>query len=378
MAKRSKWLRSRLLRLVLVLAGLLLGLVLAEVTARLARPPGNADLLFDAPESTPRGLYLVHSELLMAPAPGFTGVVRSLDYSVPLRFNSLGLRGPEPTPGAAGWLTVGDSLTMALQVPEAQTFQARLQASLGQPVYNAGVDTYSTWQATRRYRQLAPRLGTRGVILVYFLGNDPLDNEGFHQQLMDLVTDVPDVKAGSPMPRPQISAVTRLLMAHSHLYGHLRVWYRQQTLKDGTHRAAARWRTELSLFTRGGESRLQRLMVVTERALQQLKEQTALRKDRLLVAVAPPAFVVEPRRAGPTLEMVGLDPRGADLDAPGRAVMALLARHKIAACDLAPALKRSAGAGQRPYFIYDGHWTEAGHRAAASALLGCLKRQGWR
>ena len=106
-------------RLGLLLGGLALGLGLAELGARLARPPGNADLLFDSPNATPDGLYMTHERLQRVPVKNFAGEVDCLGFTAPLRTNSLGLRGgkvPAPAAGVKRWLTVGDSFVIALQV----------------------------------------------------------------------------------------------------------------------------------------------------------------------------------------------------------------------------------------------------------------------
>ena len=153
------------------------GVLLAEGLARLIAPDAAADLLFDAPSNAPDGMYVADQQLGWAPNPGFSGTLRSLGYSVPIQFNSLGHRGGEPAqPG--GWLVVGDSFTLAAQVPEEETFTDRLRQA-GIPAENAGVDGYSTWHARIRYARAADELQPDGVLLIYFLGNDPGDDERF-------------------------------------------------------------------------------------------------------------------------------------------------------------------------------------------------------
>ena len=95
-----------------------------------------------------------------------------------------------------------------------------------------------------------------------------------------------------------------------------------------------------------------------------------------MVAVAPPAFVVDTRRIEATFGVVGLSPADAALDAPGEAVKAALARQGIAHCDLAPALQQAQAAGETVYLTYDGHWTAAGHRVVAETVAACLRAEG--
>ena len=108
-------------RLGLVTGGLLLGIVLAEVIVRMIGLPGDSDLLFNSPESSPIGLYVLDQQTRVIPAANFSAQVHSLDYKVQLRTNSLGLRGPEKV-DKPQWIAVGDSFTMAVQVDESETF----------------------------------------------------------------------------------------------------------------------------------------------------------------------------------------------------------------------------------------------------------------
>ena len=375
-------------RLGLLLAGLALGLGLAELGARLARPPGNADLLFDSPNATPDGLYMVHEKLLRQPVPNFKGQINCLGFSASLRTNSLGLRGGEVPRRSASkkrrWLTVGDSFVIALQVKEEDTFQAQLQSATGQLFFNGGVDTYSTWQATGRYDLLAPKLQPHGVILVLFMGNDFVDNVEYKIKKQGRLPvhrgHVPGgrrSKTGDLLPEQDVIFLTRWLMAHSYLYGRLRVWYRLQSLRDGTHHSLPRWRTELSLFATGGKKLLADLMPATRGALEQLEELTRKQGHKLLVVLAPPAFAVDKRRAAPTLEMVGIDPATRDLDAPLRALQGTLEDLSVEACDLTGPLRRATRSGLPTYYTYDGHWTPRGHQVVAETIAACLKKRGW-
>lgn len=351
-------------RLGLILVALVLALGAAEGVSRLRAPSAGEELLFSAPDAAPSGLYRASTTLLTEPVPGFTGEVQSLGYRVPLRINSLGLRGAEPGQGRR-WLALGDSFTIAVQVPEEQTFAARIGASLGVEVLNGGVDGYSTWQATIRYRALDDVVRAEAVLLTFFLGNDLSDNERVQVQLR-----APPNQHPPPM-LSRTDPVTRWLFRNSVAFAYARVAFKRAALTRGDGFESRRFKEELLPFTKPGATRLQELLRQSERALLELRDLTRSRGDRLIVTVAPASFAMDPERAAQTLATFGLtDP---DVDAPRRAVVELLGRLGITSCDLTPALQAAETAGKAPYFRFDGHWTDSGHAAVAEAVLGCLR-----
>jgi hypothetical protein len=359
--------RSRsLARVALAFAALLVALLAAELIARTLAPSSAEELLFTSPDGVPAGLYRYTPKLLQEPTPGFTGEVASLGYTVPIRINSHGLRGPEPAAGPK-WVALGDSFTIAVQVAEEDTFASRVGAGLGVEMLNAGVDGYSTWQGTLRYRDIDEVLRVDGVLLTFFLGNDLRDNLLAPQMLGN---PRPPGEGGHAPVRLSSDPFTRFLFRHSVLHAYARVAYKRAALTEIDSFDKRRFQDELRIFTKGGASALQELVRSSEAALMQLRDLTGSRRDRLLVAVAPPSFALEPARAAQTLTTFGLSEP--DVDAPRRAVLDLLKRLNIATCDLTPALQATHDAGNAPYFRFDGHWNAAGHAVVADTVLGCL------
>ena len=91
-----------------------------------------------------------------------------------------------------------------------------------------------------------------------------------------------------------------------------------------------------------------------------------------MVAIAPPAFVIDQTRTAPTLSLVGLNPAEASIDAPQQKIIQILKKHDIPYCDLTEPL-RAGQKTQQMYFSADGHWTVAGHQVVADSILACLK-----
>lgn len=361
--------RTWLGRLALVVGGLLGGLLAVELGARLARPHDAADLLFNAPDNAPDGLYTSSRTLVQVPTPGFRGVQSSLGYRVDLRVNSLSLRGGEPGPKQGPrWLALGDSFTFAAQVSEADSFVQRLAQALDVEVFNAGADGYGTWPALLRYQQLDPVLDVDGVLLTFFVGNDLTDNQmwaGMAQRASQMPHELPLFR------RPEHPL--RSLLAHnSYVYGQWQMRQRQAAFAQVDSDERRRWRGELALFTEGGQAQLEQRLPDTRQALRALRDAVADRGDRLVVAVAPPAFQIDADRLAATMALVGFEDQRLAVDGPSDQVHATLAQLGIDACDLVVPLRSAAQQGQQTYLRYDGHWSPAGHRVVADALAACL------
>ena len=224
-------------------------------------------------------------------------------------------------------------------------------------------------QASRRSARLDNSRGTTGLLLTFFLGNDLQDNERFPHVLRT----VEGRTAGASIPRPEVPTWQSMLLRYSSVYAHLRVWRRAQALRSGADPARERWREEVAIFSEEGSQTLARLLPATRRALSEARQATRQRGDRLVVALAPPAFVVHPERLASTFEVVGLDPDRARPDAPRDAIVRELEALGIETCDLTPALRAASRSGDALYFTYDGHWTAAGHAVAARTMAACLK-----
>lgn len=352
----------------LVLGGLITGGLLIELGARLLPADAAAELLFNAPDNAPNGMYSTDHAAAYIPTPGFDGEIHSLGYKVPLRVNSLGLRGPEP--GAKSghrWLALGDSFTFAAQVPEEQSFTQLLAAQLGVEVWNAGADGYGTEHERARYATLAPTLQPDTVLVVFFTGNDFNDNQQWPMAL-DMARRRPQ---GTVLNSGFRTPVQQALSRRSVLYGMWEMGQRRRKIASGESRDAERWKGELALFHNEGTGRLDQMLRSSRPSLRALRDQARKAGDRLIVAVASPAFAVEDHRTAATLELVGLDAAGAQVTAPEDGVMRMLQAEGIQGCALSPDLRAAYAAGEQVYLDFDGHWNARGHQIVAQSLAAC-------
>ena len=357
-------------RLALVVTGLVVGGIAAEVAFRMARPDDAVDLLYNAPDNAPDGLYTADAQVFAIPTPGFSGTQKSLGYAVDLRINSLGLRGPELGPKSkTRYLAAGDSFTMAAQVAEVDTFSSRLGSDLGIEILNAGVDGYGTFQVLERYKQLDEIAELDGVLLTFFVGNAVHDNVRWPQVQAEARRMAP----GKPLRRRPVGALHGFLYKRSTVYAAAQMWLRRRAMSNPNHPERHRWKSELMLFTQDGAGVLGSQLPATNNALANLKRAVTERGDRLMVAVAPPAFQIETERMNATFALVGLDPARARPDAVSQAVMDVLKRNNIPACDLVEPLRRANKAGGEMYLQYDGHWSPKGHAVVSDALEKCFR-----
>ncbi len=350
-------------------AGLAVALGLAELATRLWLGPAVSSWMSVGASGPPAGLYLQSAQTGVRMAAGFSGVT---DAGVPIHTDALGNRSPppaggDPTRSAPGWLVLGDSFAAAIQVPAEDTFAERLAAMRGQPVHNAGVDGFSTYDALARAEALVGQLPLVGLVLVYYTGNDLEENARWERTRGRL----PQVVDGAAFPLgPDPHGPLRWLLGASVL-GHVVVGTLQARTEPvpGPDSTPAQ---QLWPFHSRGAATLQAWTGPTGRALARFAALARRRGLPLVVAIAPPAYAVTPGLAGPTFARYGLDPAGARLGAPGAAVAGLAQDAGLPICDLGPALADAENAGQGPYLRFEGHWSETGHAAVASALAACL------
>jgi len=358
--------RGLLGKLGLLLGGTLLGILVAEGSARMIAPHQSADLLFNSSDASPMNLYVVDKELRVRPNTNLDTTIQSLDYTVRLRTNSLGLRGPSvESISSEQWIALGDSFTMSVQVNEEDSFAGLLGKEKGVHIWNGGVDGFSTWQETLRLRQLAKELPLKKAILTFFTGNDFQDNERFPARARMRLP----AEEGTPIPRPHVGMGELFLLKHSFLYAHYRIWNKQQQVQSGKDMSRGNWADELQIFSKSGEKRFRQLDKLTTQALRDFKQTCQELNIEPLVAIAPPAFVIDQARAKPTFALVGLDSNHLALEAPQEKTKEILKKLKLPYCDLSEALKQ----GDAPYLVFDGHWSKEGHQLVASALSKCLE-----
>lgn len=360
---------ARLARLALVLGGLAAGLLLVELGLRLAAPAGAAAVAQPLVAAYPGHFFRTSGGLKLL-RPDAEAEFRTTEYRTRVRSNALGLRGEAlspPPPGGQRLLVLGDSFTMAAQVPEEQTFVAQLEAGLsvatGRPVQavNAGIDGHGTADSLRLLERLGPRLRPDAVLLALYWGNDLWDNARAAEG-----GTVRNVASGGLLGGP-LRGPLMALSRRSFLLSHLVAW--QVSRRGPDDPTLALHRNELAALVDPAARAAQ--LPHTERLLRALGERCEAEDLPCAVALLPPAHAVHTERLGPTVRLAGASPEEADLDGLVGAIRAAVPEG-LAVVDLRPALLAAAEEGQRLYFVFDPHWTAAGHAVAATALAEAL------
>ncbi len=340
-------------RVVLSVGGFVLALLMAEFILRMIPPLGPEFILAGTNNTIDNRMFKddVRLRVVLAPNVAIDGFTT----------NTLGLRGPEVQPKSSTTrrvLVVGDSFTLGLQVTDEKTFPARLNTALGPEieVFNAGVPGYGTVQATEMMRRVAPKIEADAVLLTVYTGNDFRDNANWAKS-PGLPTTPPPVQAPPPQPPQWLSALATYsrIAANYLMFSALR--------NQETDFRMAEFKDEILPFA--DPQHLNEILQPTQSALRYFATTCSELRVKCGVAIVPPAFVAHPERVEKTFSAFGLDPKTAQLDWPQTMVQQNLPR-SVLVMDLTPALQQRSD--ERPYLVFDPHFSANGHEIAATAL----------
>jgi hypothetical protein len=337
-----------------------LALLCAEVFVRLA-PQSSVGFVLDATMSHyEASLFQRHPVQINVLAPNVSVEIETIEYSTNVRTNSLGLRGPDldTNRDSIRVLTVGDSFTLGLQVPEDQTWQAGLSASLTQALHrpvevlNAGVDGYGTLQATAQLKRLARATRANFAILAFYLGNDFRGNSILDERRA-LMRSRPPIGAQDE----SASRGSAVLAKASRLYA---TWLAaSQVRRNGSDFRIAEYADEMSPFV--SEEALTRLIPDTVTAIGQFEAACSELNITCAIILIPPSWVVNRDRTESSLALFGLEQNLEHFGAPAEAVGASTT---LPVVDLTEALSDSSD----NYLTFDPHWSKAGHDVVANTL----------
>lgn len=349
-------------------SGVLVALAGAELAARHVDGLPATELLVNSPNWYDSSIFEPDAELVQVLRPGAVGHMRTPEFDTEVAIGALGTRGEVAAKPSGGLrvLAVGDSFTLAVQVPPEDTFCARLGQALTTrlrrpvEVVDAGVDGYGTYAEVTYARRVVARMqdagvgGVDAVLVTWFLGNDFRDNRERRPGSADLARAV--------VAAPPLLTSTDRAFAWSAIYFHYVAVRNARALARDPARAG-RALQEFAPFVEGEALRLEE--PDTRAAFGELERLHHELGVPVVVAFAPPAFVLSEARARATFALYGIHGEPA-VDAPARFVAGMVPRDLLAV-DLTPALRAGEAAGHT-YYTFDGHWRAHGHQVVAEAL----------
>jgi lysophospholipase L1-like esterase len=336
-------LSRKLARPILALLALVFSLLAAESLLRLlARDEGG-----DGPQPADTFLVCERDSALGWVFPAdTTGVFASGASPTPVVTNEMGLRtrGIVDRPGVHRLLVLGDSYAFGWGVPETDCFPRRLETRLGErlpeqnvEVINAAIPGYSVYQQVRMLDQVRRQAQVHAVIATFSLANDMVDELRIRRYAPDRLRDY------SNEVRDPASGLARLVRAS-----------RLLSILDERLQGV-----QLGLANTNDQAQ--------SLAAESLRELVATcRRDRipLLLVVVPRAQEIRGSRGVRRL----LDPAARRAH---QRLLALADELQVPVLDLEACL--AAAHRSAPVFLpADVHWTAAGHRAVADAILPAL------
>jgi lysophospholipase L1-like esterase len=396
----SPRLRALLANAGLALVSITVALAVLEAVARLAeRSRGGGK------ERDEASRYVEHDPRLgWRKKPGARVRYDRREYATEVAVNGNGLRDPERAyaapPGTFRVLALGDSFVEGYTVDMDKTVTQVLEKALRGPgcpveVLNAGTHAYSTDQEYLFYLDQGIRYSPQ-VVLLFAYYNDVLWNLavnyfGSPKPLLVPVGDrlvlsndpVPPPYRGPTPPPPPPPAPKLRSAAYEWAKGRL---------ARGAPRAfnalarAGLWERlggdtpedQMRVFKRRQQPLVEAARERTDAILRALAKETAARGSRFALVYVPSRMEVSDRDWELTRLAYDMEEKAWDRTLVARRFAAIGASAGFPVLDLSPDLRRAGqGVLGEPYFVHDGHWNAAGHRAAAEGIERFLRERGW-
>lgn len=389
--------------LLLVLAGLAAGLLIAEGAARIGERVRCQDL---------KGGFAVRNRLYgWGNRPGASVWNRGcVDFRTHVHINRHGLRDREISyarSAAARILVLGDSFTAGIGVDRDQTYVKLLERRLTEgaaadaqvEVLNAGVPGWGTDNALLYYRHEGWKYHPDLVLLAFDTLNDPFENTRRMVAMNPFWPDKPYFAledgfalrnfplAPQPVRRAVLAWLAGGLQRHSALFrlASSVAWLQSLLVipapsppPDGVVADPL----EVSLATYPEHWR--EAWRITRGLILLLRREVEARGARLAVVVINAREEISPAHwAWARSHRASLKDAACDLDKPTRLITGFLARRGIPAIPLLDEFRARFSADATPgFFAWDVHWAPAGHELAATVIerrlreLGLVVRRG--
>ena len=303
--------------------------------------------------------------------PGATARFTTAEFETDIAINAAGVRDREIGPRAPGErrvLVLGDSLVMAVQVPDWETLTARLERFLNEDavppatfrVINAGVQGYGPVEEYLFYRDVAARLQPDVVILALYAGNDAVEAAASGHRL-----------AERDMGRPaddRVGAFTqwrRRVIRRSMVLQIVRLRVTTALDRFGWRRPEVD--LPLRAYLPEAPPEITRGLKVMTDAVSRLDALTRSQGARLVVLLLPARFQVDDDDYGRLREGVARLGYTLERDRATERFRLALQASGVPVLDVLPVLREAAG-GREVFMRSTAHFTPFGHETIARAI----------
>ncbi len=342
--------------------------------------------------------------------PGGRATFNRREYRVEAVINSHGLRGAErdyqAPPGTFRIVSLGDSFTEGYGVEAKDTATDVLESLLRAPgcpveALNGGTIGYSTDQEYLFYAEEGVKYGPQ-VVLLFFYYNDVRFNVadwyfGLPKprlvvkdgRLQMRVRPLPEwsqkknekkrkraERAARDAEPEEASALVefvkdRLLHGAPHAYNALARLHLWPPIR------AVRPKPEMQVYWKDAPPYFDRAWKATDEIIRGLDAEATAHGAHLLVVYVPSRMEVSDRDWELTRAQYGLDERW-DRGLVRQRLLGITESARIASLDLTEPLRRAdRGLLGGPYYVYDGHWNQEGHKIAAREIAALLRARSW-
>ncbi len=317
-------------------------------------------------------LVEANNETIYSTKPNLNLTVEEEEFSYTVKTNSEGFRDKDfSAQNIKNGLifSVGDSMTFGQGVELEETFSNILEKELALPVFNLGVNGFTTFQEYRLFEKYFKKYPPNTVILNIYFGNDIAENSGIINRTIDK----------RPVQKNRHDATTfekiktffrETLGLHSYMFFAQRF---DNLMIKLNFKAPLRLNTfTIKLFDQTSLDDKELIMGYekTFNYILKFKELAQKNNVNLLVVLMSPRFQVrdsEWKNAQNKYEFGG---RVLVRDLPNKQFRQFFEKESIKYIDLYEPFK--AASDGTLYYNYDGHWTAKGHRLAANEILKAL------
>jgi lysophospholipase L1-like esterase len=380
-------------KVILIVVGILFGLGMCELAARIVVPMDPAlryNLARRRHNAAMRGQFYAHdAELGWRTRARAGGRFDAPDFSSVVSTGARGFRTQPSRPGdapRAHVLMLGDSVVFGYGVDDAATFSARLQATHPElDIVNMGVAGYGTDQELlllrRELAQLDRSVPTTVVVTFYL--NDLIDNVsklrgGYAKPYFAFDAHDHLTLAGQPVPLPnaggEASALDDELAAHLRSYALVRPRITNLAIRLGLLSAEEGVDDYLGFFVRADAEQRASQWRMWRAIMDQMDADVRAAGAKLTVVVMPVRTQVVSAARARLCRLYGYDEAKLSLDEPEQEIRRWGDAHAVPVLTLLEPLRAFAARGPSPYFEFDLHPNALGHQVIAAALESLLPR----